>query len=41
MSTLRADASDKDEYCAVAAIHAAGFAPDPAEPAANWREAGL
>jgi uncharacterized protein GlcG (DUF336 family) len=35
------DASDKDEYCAIAAVHAAGLASDPAEPAANWRDAGL
>jgi glc operon protein GlcG len=35
------DASDKDEYCAIVGILAAGLAPDPAEPAENWREAGL
>jgi len=35
------DASDKDEYCAIQAIKAAGCASDPAAPAANWREAGL
>jgi len=38
---ISGDASDKDEYCAIAAIHAAGLASDPAAPAANWREAGL
>lgn len=38
---ISGDASDKDEYCAIAAIHAAGLASDPAEPAPNWREAGL
>jgi glc operon protein GlcG len=38
---ISGDASDKDEYCAIAAIQQAGFASDPAEPAANWREAGL
>jgi glc operon protein GlcG len=35
------DASDKDEYCAIVGILAAGLAPDPADPAENWREAGL
>lgn len=38
---ISGDASDRDEYCAIAAIHAAGLASDPPEPAANWREAGL
>jgi uncharacterized protein GlcG (DUF336 family) len=35
------DASDKDEYCAIAAVQAAGLTSDPAEAAANWRDAGL
>ncbi len=35
------DASDKDEYAAISGVHAAGFASHPAEPAANWAEAGL
>jgi uncharacterized protein GlcG (DUF336 family) len=35
------DASDKDEYCAIAAIQAAGFASEPAAPASGWRDAGL
>jgi glc operon protein GlcG len=38
---ISGDASDKDEYCAIAGIHAAGLASEPAAPAANWREAGL
>jgi uncharacterized protein GlcG (DUF336 family) len=38
---ISGDASDKDEYCAIRAVQAAGFATEPAEPAANWREAGL
>jgi glc operon protein GlcG len=38
---ISGDASDKDEYCAIAAIHAAGFASDPAQPAADWRGAAL
>lgn len=35
------DASDKDEFCAIEGIHAAGFASDPAEPSPDWRNAGL
>lgn len=35
------DASDKDEYCAIAAIQQAGFASEPPQPAADWRTAGL
>jgi len=35
------DASDKDEYCAIAAIRAAGFGSDPAEPTPAWRDAAL
>jgi uncharacterized protein GlcG (DUF336 family) len=35
------DASDRDEYAAIAGIHAAGFASHPAEPAPGWQEAGL
>jgi uncharacterized protein GlcG (DUF336 family) len=38
---ISGDASDKDEYCAIAAINAAGYGSDPAEPSAQWREAGL
>ena len=38
---ISGDASDKDEYCAVTAIRAAGFGSEPAAPAANWRDAGL
>jgi glc operon protein GlcG len=35
------DASDKDEFCAIEAIRAAGLTPEPPQPAANWNEAGL
>ena len=35
------DASDKDEYAAIAGIHAAGLASHPETPAENWRDAGL
>jgi uncharacterized protein GlcG (DUF336 family) len=38
---ISGDASDKDEYCAVAAIRAAGLAADPSEPNPDWRSAGL
>lgn len=38
---ISGDASDKDEYCAIAAIRAAGFGSDPAGPDPGWREAGL
>ena len=35
------DASDKDEYCAIEGIRAAGLASEPAEPNPEWRAAGL
>jgi uncharacterized protein GlcG (DUF336 family) len=35
------DASDKDEFAAIAAVREAGFTPDPAEPLATWRDASL
>ena len=38
---ISGDASDKDEYCAIAAITAAGYGSDPAEPNPQWRAAGL
>ena len=38
---ISGDASDKDEYCAVAAIHAAGLQSDPAQPNPDWQKAGL
>ena len=33
---ISGDTSDKDEYCAICAIEAAGLRPDPAEPAPDW-----
>jgi uncharacterized protein GlcG (DUF336 family) len=33
---ISGDTSDKDEYCAVTGIRAAGLTPDPPEPAADW-----
>jgi len=38
---ISGDASDKDEYCAIEAIRAAGLASEPAEPNPEWRDAGL
>jgi len=38
---ISGDASDKDEYCAIAAVQAAGLASDPPEPNPDWRAAGL
>jgi uncharacterized protein GlcG (DUF336 family) len=35
------DASDRDEYAAIAGIQSAGLESHPAEPAENWRNAGL
>ncbi len=38
---ISGDASDKDEYCAITAVKAAGFTSHPEEPAENWDDAGL
>lgn len=35
------DTSDKDEYCAIAGIRAAGLIADPAAPAENWAKSRL
>jgi uncharacterized protein GlcG (DUF336 family) len=35
------DTSDKDEYCAIYGIRAAGLSPDPEEPAPGWAESKL
>lgn len=35
------DASDKDEYCAIEGIRAAGLGSEPAEANPDWRKAGL
>jgi uncharacterized protein GlcG (DUF336 family) len=34
---ISGDTSEKDEYCAISAIHDAGFASSPETPDANWR----
>jgi glc operon protein GlcG len=38
---ISGDASDRDEYCAIQAVKAAGFGAEPAEPNPQWRTAGL
>src|SRR5215831_12427625 len=35
------DTSDRDEYCAIEGIRAAGLASDPPEPAPDWRASSL
>ena len=38
---ISGDTSDKDEYCAIEAIKASGYAPEPAEPDPDWRTSSL
>jgi uncharacterized protein GlcG (DUF336 family) len=38
---ISGDASDRDEFCAIAAIQAAGFKSEPGEPQPDWKQAGL
>lgn len=38
---ISGDASDKDEYCAIGAVRAAGYCSDPVEPDPKWRDALL
>ena len=38
---ISGDTSDKDEFCAIEAIRAAGLVPDPAEPAEDWEGSKL
>ena len=38
---ISGDTSDKDEYCAIEAIRAAGLVPEPAEPDPEWRTSSL
>ncbi len=38
---ISGDASEKDEYCAVIAIKAAGYASVPPEPDPNWQGASM
>jgi uncharacterized protein GlcG (DUF336 family) len=34
---ISGDTSEKDEYCAIEGIRAAGLTPEPAEPDPNWQ----
>lgn len=38
---ISGDASDKDEYCAIAGVHEAGFRSHPENPDDHWRGADL
>jgi uncharacterized protein GlcG (DUF336 family) len=38
---ISGDTSEKDEYCAIQGINAAGLAPAPAEPDPAWKGSGL
>jgi glc operon protein GlcG len=38
---ISGDTSDKDEYCAITAIHAAGYSSEPEAVAPDWRTAKL
>jgi len=38
---ISGDASDKDEFCAIEAVHAAGCTTEPATPNPAWKDAGL
>ena len=38
---ISGDTSDKDEYCAIEGVKAAGLRPDPDQPAPGWSESRL
>lgn len=38
---ISGDTSEKDEYCAISAIHAIGFASEPESVDENWRKSSL
>lgn len=38
---ISGDTSDRDEYCAIAAVRVAGFRPDPGAPAPAWADSRL
>lgn len=38
---ISGDTSEKDEYCAIEGIRAAGLTADPEDPDPNWAETGL
>jgi uncharacterized protein GlcG (DUF336 family) len=35
------DTSDKDEFCAIHGIRAAGLSPEPGEPTPGWKDSSL
>ncbi len=37
---ISGDRSEKDEYCAIEGVRAAGLTPDPAQPDPAWRDHG-
>jgi len=37
---ISGDRSEKDEYCAIVGVRAAGYSPDPAEPDPGWQAGG-
>jgi glc operon protein GlcG len=38
---ISGDTSDKDEYCAIVAVHAAGLGSEPAAPSPDWNASSL
>ena len=38
---ISGDTSEKDEYCAIQGVNAAGLDPAPAEPDPAWKDSGL
>ncbi len=38
---ISGDTSEKDEYCAIAGVKAAGLTPDPPEPDPDWSQSKL
>lgn len=38
---ISGDTSDKDEYCAIEGVRAAGLRPDPEHPSPTWAESRL
>ncbi len=38
---ISGDSSDRDEYCAIEGIRAAGYVSSPDEPSADWKGSGL
>ncbi|SDL01618.1 Haem-degrading [Aliiruegeria lutimaris] len=38
---ISGDTSDKDEYCAIKAIHAAALTSEPAEPDPGWHDSSF